>query len=377
MSKILNIKVDEKLESQTDLFTNNVKSNMYYKSETISDIISPEWLDELEFACPYLDNIFRNPKVALIQEEDVVKIERAKKISVASVKDLSKHTHYIEKINEKTQEVQPSKILITRNEETFNTYENRFLYTLLDNLVRFVAIKERALDEIDYKDDKTLEYKASTFNGKDSVNIELKINSKDTSMEDKNSNLKKEIESIRTRLKLIKEYISRFRRSEMVTSLSKANVPFLRPPIRKTNLILKNPNFQIASRLWAYLQMYDYNIDPNSKDGLDSDGDNVLKGILEDSFLIDYYVLDSISSSKKAQKEKLAKYAMIMIVRQLERAISLLMNKGIKVSDEDLLTMLMEEVKRQREKKLVGTEDVKKKFKTALEEYLERTQDYL
>lgn len=59
---------------------------MYYQSDFSSDSFDFNWVDEIEFACPYLDNIVTNPKVALIKEEDVVKIEKAKKVSVASIK---------------------------------------------------------------------------------------------------------------------------------------------------------------------------------------------------------------------------------------------------------------------------------------------------
>ena len=75
------------------------------------------------------------------------------------------------------------------------------------------------------------------------------------------------------------------------------------PPIKKTNLILKNPNFQMATKLWDFL--YSIDEEKNKKiNGLDSKGDELLRKILDDSCLMDYYVLDSISSSKKEQKEK-------------------------------------------------------------------------
>ena len=40
-----------------------------------------------------------------------------------------------------------------------------------------------------------------------------------------------------------------------------------------------------------------------NSEGLNSKGDNILKSILDDAFLMDYYVLDSISYNKKEQKE--------------------------------------------------------------------------
>lgn len=348
---------------------------MHFKSELESNSISFDWVNEIEFACPYLDNIVRNPKLTLINEDDIVKIEKARKVTVESVKDLSKHTHFIEKIDPITQEVHPSKILVLRREETFNTYENRFIYTLLTNLFRFVSKQESLLEEIEAKNDKVLEYAASTNNGDERVVVELKIGAKKLFSDKKQDNFEDEIDKIRERVRKIGNYISGWRRSEFMTQLEKAHVAMVIPPIKKTNMILKNPNFQIAMKLWEFLNNYDSS-DEESTGGLDSKGDDILKGFLGDSFLIDYFVLDSISSTKKDQKNKLSEYAIMMISQQIQRITSLLASYGIDMTDEEILNLLSNQIKDEKEKKNVNSNDVKKKFKSAMDEYLEKIKDY-
>ena len=44
---------------------------------------------------PYIDNIFRSPNRFIVNEEEVVKIEQAKKITVETIKHLSKNTNFI------------------------------------------------------------------------------------------------------------------------------------------------------------------------------------------------------------------------------------------------------------------------------------------
>lgn len=377
MTKVSNIKIDEKLKKKSNTFIKRMSSDMYFMSELNSDSMSFDWLDEIEAACPYIDNIIKNPKMALIKEEEVVKIEKAKKITVASIKDLARNTHYIEKIDELTNEVKPSKILIERNEETFNTYENRFIYTLVDNIVRFILRQESLLSEIDSKNDKVLEYAASTLTGEERVNIELKISAKELPKGNKGKDFNKEIKEIKLRVRRIKDYIASWRRSEFIKSLEKAHASFITPPIRKTNMILKNPNFQVASKLWGFLQTYDDRDNESLKTNLDTTGDNVLKGILDDSFLMNYFVLDSICASKKEQKDNLTKYAAIMINQQIQRVVSLMLNSGLDISAEEILSMISNEIKQEKSKRLVGSDDVKNKFKNAMEEYLKKTQDYL
>jgi len=377
MAKSFKRLVDEKLNARNNLFVKNISSDMHYQSQHTSDSMSFEWVDVIEKVCPYIDNIVKHPKVALINEEDVVKIEKAKKISVDSVKDLSKHTQYIEKINEITEEIQPSKILITRREETFNTYENRFIYTLICNLSRFILNKEAFLEDFESKNNKVLEYAASTNNDIERINIEVKLSANTVPSGTGADDFAKEIENIKLRVKKIRDYITAWRRSEMYTSLEKDRVSFVVPPIRKTNLILKNPNFQVATKLWEFLQTYDEEDQNTSKGGLDTSGDDIVKAILDDAFLMNYFVLDSISSSKKAQKEKLVKYIMSSLNLHIKRAVALLLDNGIDISDQEILNMISVEINEEKNRRLVGSKDVRDKFKSALEEYLEKTQDYM
>ena len=45
---------------------------------------------------------------------------------------------------------------------------------------------------------------------------------------------------------------------------------------------------------------------------MEQDGKNPLQEFIDHSFLIDYFVLDSISKRKKEQKEKMSKYAILI-----------------------------------------------------------------
>lgn len=377
MAKFLENAIEEQLQDRTDKFNNKISSEMHFESNFSSDIISFEWVDEIEQACPYIDNIVRHPKLTLIREENVVKVEKSKKITVASVKDLSRHTNYIAKVNKKTNDVEPSKILDIRNEETFDIYENRFLYTLIDLMTKFIMKKEEQLNNFEINDNKVLEYAANSITDKEKVNIEIKITTSELPKEKNDKKIQEEINSIKARVKRIKDYLGSWQKSEMVKALDKAHVPFILPPIKKTNIILKNPNFQIAVKLWGFLNTYDYTDRDNSKEILDSDGDEQSKNFLDHSFLINYYVLDSISKSKREQKEKLAKYSVLMLAEEINRTMSLLISSGIDISEEELLKMVAKELKNNKGTRLVGADDVKKKFKNAMDEYFERMQDYL
>ena len=371
------IEVNEEKQKKSKTFLNKLESDMHFNSDYTGDLLSFDWLDEIEKACPFIDIIVRIPKIALIREEEVVKIEKSKKITVASVKDLTKHTHYINKVDKKTDSVEPKKILDVRSEETFNIYENRFLYTLINDMDKFIYEKEKLLDNFAVRDNKSLEYTASTVTTNEKVNVEIKVVSESLPTSKVDNDIKEELKSIKARLKRVKEYIGSWQRSEMIKSLEKAHVPFIKPPIKKTNLILKNPNFRIAVTLWEYLNNYDYEDRDEEKDNIDNDGNDILRGFIDHSFLIDYFVMDSMTAYKREQKKNMSKYAVILLTEEIRRIVSLLLSSGYKITDEELLNMIAKEINKEKSERLVGVDDVKKKFKSALDEYLERVQDYL
>ena len=369
--------IDELVKKKKNKFLKSLESDMYFKSTFSGDSLSFEWLDQIEFACPYLDIIVRNPKLTLIKEERVVNVEKSKKVTVESIKDLSRHTNYINKYDEEKNYVEPSKILNIFNEETYNIYENRFLYTLIKQVESFLFKREEELKNFKFNDTKLLEYNATTKTDYEKVNIELRINSESFPDEKPNPKFDEEIKVAKVRIKRIKDYIKSWNNSELFKELERAHITLVNPPIKKTNILLKNPNFQIAVRLWDYLQKYDLQERNMIRPDMEQTGKNPLQDFIDHSFLIDYFVLESISKKKKEQKEKMSKYAVLLLTEEIERTIRLLNNMGINIDYESILNMVSKNLKEQKSEKLIGVEDVKKKFKNAMDEYLERIQDDL
>ena len=365
---------DQKVKEIGQSFVKSINSNIDLKSENPDSLSSFDWVNEIEFALTYLDNIVRKPRVILVIQSEVNKIERAKKITVESVKNLARNTSFIDKIDDKTGDVQPSKILEVFNEESFNTYENRFIYTIIDMINKFVAKKEKTLDELEDKTNSTLRYEGKANIKGESINIKVQLNSTKNMKSDGD---KSEIDKIRERIKKIKQYLNIWSKSELITSLTKARVSLVVPPIKKTNLILKNPNFQIATKLWEFLYSYDLQDRETDVDLKENNGTNTMLDVLNESFFTQYSILEVLNNPKKLQKEELAKYISTILIRQVNMAVATLLNCGVKITDEEILAIISDEIKNERMKKIVGKSDVKKKFKDMMSDYLENTQNYL
>ena len=371
------LKVNKEMKDTRDDFLKNVDSEMDYRSLFQSDLLVFDWVDEMEFACPYIDIIVRNPKLTLIQEKNVVKVERAKRVNVDSVKNLAKNTHYINKIKD-DQSVEPKKILEVRNEETFNIYENRFLYTLIDDMARFIRDKEQILNHFELIENKRMEYAATTKAAGEKIHIEVAISSESLPNQKIDKKLEEEIKKVKKRLKRIKDYISSWYHSPMMKQLEREHVKPIKPPLKKTNITLKNPNFRIAARLWDFIRAYDLDEKENNQNNTNlNDSIELLKGFLDHSFFIDYSVLNSMNTQKRMQKKTMTEYALVILTEEVHRIVSLLLSSGVKITDEELLALIAKEIKAEKKERLVGSDDVKKKFQTAMDEYLERMQKNL
>ena len=377
MGKLDKLSVDKEIVNKKDLFMKNISSEMHYTLDHTSDALNFDWIDEIESACPFIDIIVRNPKLTLIKEEQVTTIERAKKITVDSVKDLAKHSNYITDVDKETGDVRPSKILDIRSEETYNIYENRFLYTMIYDLNRFVLEKEDLLKNFSLGDDKNLEYVANSKNGLEKLKIELKITSTSDDEKEKDKRLNAFLDEQKKRIKKIKEYINSWLKSALIKELDKLHITMVKPPVKPTNIILKNPNFQLSVKLWEYIRNYDLNNTDTSKKDMETDGNEILRGYLDNSFLIDYFVLDSISKRRKEEKDKICKYSLLLLTEQINKTMALLQDNGYKVTEEELLSVLAKQIKFENNNRLVGVEDIKKKFKSEISEYLERAQNSL
>ena len=371
------LKVNKEVKEAHQKFVKKLNSEVEYRSLFQSDLLVFDWVDEMEFACPFIDIIVRNPKLTLIQEKEVVKVERAKRVNVESVKNLAKNTQYINKIHEDNF-VEPKKILEVRNEETFNIYENRFLYTLIEDMSRFIREKEKILDNLDIVDNKRMEYKGKSETTTEKVDISLVISSESLLNKKMDKKLAQEIKQVKERLKRIKDYVSSWYHSEMMKQLIREHVKPIKPPLKKTNITLKNPNFRIAARLWDYIRVYDTEPKENAKENkVLEDSIDLLKGFLDHSFFIDYSVLSSMNSKKLVQKKQMTDYVLLILTEEVQKMVDLLIRSGISISEEDLLALIAKEIRNNKKTKVIGSDDVKKKFQTAMDDYLERIQKNL
>lgn len=321
-----------------------LKNNSKYKIE--SDIHSIQfdytWVDKIEETIQYLDEIVRVPKKFLAQEEEIVPIEKAKKISMETIRHLAQHTNLIQDVTADGT-ITPSAVLNIHKEETFDLYENRFIYSLLNNLYMFVRQRKEDVKEGSFsKSKKKLEFNTQTKINTELINISLNLES--NSYEDL-INLDGQELDMDTRIERIELIVQDFIKSPLMKSLV-GTLP-VRSPIRKTNTILKNTNFKKALELWEFIERYDYKDRKEVKENLviDSDKEIQLKYVL--TSFINYNILSSLSPNNKDSdlEKKSNEY-------YLNKAIQDFINENKDIDAKEFKKLLSEFFDQYRQKKI-------------------------
>ena len=130
-----------------------------------------------------------------------------------------------------------------------------------------------------------------------------------------------QVKEAKKRLKRVKDYTASWQRSEMIKALDNAHITLINPPIKKTNVILKNVNFQYAVKLWNYMQTHMEDDTKKDKGNNDYYDDGKIKKLIDESFLLDYLVLDSIG--KEEEKVSKTELSEKLVGNMIEKVITM------------------------------------------------------
>lgn len=217
-------------------------------------VIDMEWVTTIEDTIPYIEKAIAEQRRFIIENNEVYRVDKAKIINKDSVKHLIQHTNFIDNIDDDGK-VTPNKILTIEREDSFETYENRFLITLIENAMMFVSDKYR----------KMVDAPTDTYNEVE-MNRDLVLNNQRIKFKVQYSNEVKDAKaddldvqdfqklSDFDRVRRIRQKLNSFLNTDMMQELKKS--VRVKPPINRTNLMTKNPNYKACLDLFNYLYAY-------------------------------------------------------------------------------------------------------------------------
>ena len=361
-------------KTKIDEFTNKTNSTLKVNIDKKRKVKEFGWIEMMAFTIPYLDNILRKPNRFIVNEEEIVKIEQAKKVSVETIKHLSKNTNFIQTVDKETGDVTPSKLLNVRKEETYNTYENRLVFTLIQNMNRFIKKKKENLTKIspesenntEEKDNKMLEYSATSTVEDEQIEVNLSLNSKLVPNSGKDT---EELSTIIAQIDEIEKKIQGLQSTEVYKTLAKEHVLEVREPVKKTNVILKNVNFQYAMKLWDYLRDNFEDKDTSTEEQKDYMDNGNLKKMVDETFLLHYLTMKTLDNDdieeKKDTKEEMQKNV-------VDQMIDKMLEINENLSEEQIKNLIAAKYEVVKYKKLAVIQEIQKIFREHIKSYMKR-----
>ena len=240
ITRLANIEGDKAGE-----FLGKIESKLIMDTKRNQIVENDEWLDMVEFTIPYIEKALIKQIKQIVTEEEIIKIELIKKVTVESVKHLSKNVNFVDHF-EDNGDVIPKKILNAYKEETFITYENRFLFTLIRLIEDFIFLREKE-GESQYKGKNTQKarYQAEVKLKKEKVKVEVDYSTELSTTAQKKDDTLERIKELKKSLKMLKA-------TELYQILASKRIVPVKAPLKMTNVLLKNVNFQYAVKLWNY-----------------------------------------------------------------------------------------------------------------------------
>lgn len=226
-------------------------NTIHQNNRVLHKVVDERWLTVVEEGLTSIFNIVDKPRRFIATTEEVVPVALARKITADSVRHLSQNTQFIT-TNAKG-DIQPTKVLNVTTEESFDLYENRFVYHLIQRLFAFV---DKRTDVIFWSTgDETcntmcMESKIDDAYEEISYKVEMTVKNRQSFAENDNDNMDlfKRIDRVRR--------MSRTLRASSFCDIMNGCAK-VRSPIQRTNLMMKDPDYRNCYKLWQFIESYD------------------------------------------------------------------------------------------------------------------------
>lgn len=300
--------------------------------------IDENWIDFIEQNVDAVFKIIQKPRSFIATKEEVVPVGLAKKITADSVRHLSMNTQFI--ASDEGGDIQPTRILNVSTEESFNLYENRFIYHLIQRLAAFINKRTDIIfwatgDEI--TDNLTLE--SSFKDAYEEVNYKIELNIKDlqnvAKSREEHMDLFKRIEEIQKKVRAL-------RKSPFCQTMAGCTV--VRSPIQRTNLMMKDPYYRTCYKLWQFIESYDdigYTIDEQDT-AIEMDEDYLVR--MYTNLISNYTVFKSLTDGDGRSEDVLAQRNFEKIKPKFIKEIREEIVDDYNLPDVEVRRVLIEEV---------------------------------
>ena len=158
--------------------------------------------------------------------------------------------------------------------------------------------------------------------------------------------------------------------SETYQVIDKQHITLVREPIKKTNVVLKNVNFQYAMKLWSYLrENYDGSFEEDSENKNYND-EGELKQLVDETFLLQYLAMKTLDEDQ-VENEVTQKQLQENIIEQM---IEKMLDMDTEITEDQLQRMIVGKYEVVKYKKMEVLKDIQQIFRSHFEKYEEQVE---
>ncbi|WP_461883358.1 hypothetical protein [Fusicatenibacter sp.] len=342
-------------------------NTMQQKHRIFHKVVDERWLTVVEEGIEAIFNIVDKPRRFIATTEEVVPVALAKKITADSVRHLSQNTQFI--ASNEAGEIQPTRILNVTSEESFDLYENRFVYHLIQRLFAFV---DKRTDVIFWS------------TGDETCNVMSMESKVDDAYEEISYKVEMTIKNRQSYVENDTDHMDLFKRIDRVRRMSRTlrtssfcdimnGCARVHSPIQRTNLMMKDPNYRKCYQLWQFIESYDevgYTIEEQDS-ALQFDEEYLLQMYI--NFITNYTVFKSILESDGRNVTELATKKREPVKPKFVKEIKEEIVEDRNIPDVEICKVFVEEVTEAQLKAEADLEEEKKRNEE-LENILSETE---
>ena len=306
--------------------------------QVLHKVVDEKWLTIIEESLDAINEIIEKPRRFVTTTEEVVPVALAKKITADSVRHLSMNTQFI--ASDENGDIQPTRVLNVSTEESYDLYENRFIYHLIQRLVTFI---DKRTDVIFWstgdETSNTLKMESKVDDAYEEIEykIEMKIKNRQSFAENDSDNMQ-----VFMRIDRVRRMVLALRQSSFCSLM--AGCSKVRSPIQRTNLMMKDPNYRTCYKLWQFLESYDevgYTIDVKDS-SLEFDEEYMIQ--LYTNLITNYTVFKSLLESDPRKLEEAAAKRRKVIKPKFIKKIEEQIVDDYDIPDVEVRKVIIEEV---------------------------------
>lgn len=351
-------------------FLNKVDSKLMIDVNKSQIVENDEWIDMVEFSLPHIEKALTKEIKNIVTEEEIIKIELIKKVSVESVKHLSKNVNYVDKFNQKTGEVIPKKILNAYKEETFITYENRFLYSLIKLIEDYMYLREKDQQtEYKGKNEEKANYQAEVKYKKEKIKVNFDYSSESNIGAKKSDDTAERIQDIKKKIKDLKT-------TNVYQLLQSKRITLVKSPLKMTNVLLKNVHFQYAVKLWNYLSEQIEIKDKAVKTNKVYEENGIAKKLVDENVFLMHLIFKNRDIEEKMKGQKKSALEDKKARKELtDDLIEKIIDLNPDISDKDLKQMIADKLILMKTRKLISLKPIEDRFKDRINKYMVQAKE--